>query len=103
MSLREFFLSQRLATRADVKKIAESQSKRRIQQVHRNADLNRRVEDLEMDLGYVALILGALLNKVEEKGVLSLAEVREAMAELDEIDGVKDGKLDISLLRDVSS
>jgi hypothetical protein len=56
-----------------------------------------------MDLGYVALILGALLNKVEEKGVLSLAEVREAMAELDEIDGVKDGKLDIRLLRDVSS
>ena len=103
MSLREFFLSQRLATRGDVKKIAESQSKRRIQQVHRNADLNRRVEDLEMDLGYVALILGALLNKVEEKGVLSLTEVREAMAELDEIDGVKDGKLDINILRDVSS
>ena len=103
MSLREFFFSQRLATNADVKKIAESQHKRRLQDVHRNADLNRRVEDLEMDLGYVALILGALLNKVEEKGVLSLTEVREAMAELDEIDGVKDGKLDINILRDVSS
>ena len=76
MSLSEFFLSQRLATRGEVKKIVESQSKRRIQQVHRNADLNRRVEDLEMDLGYVALILGALLNKVEEKGVLSLAEIQ---------------------------
>jgi hypothetical protein len=44
-----------------------------------------------------------LLQKVDEKGVLSRDEVRETMASLDEIDGVKDGRLDINILRGLNA
>ena len=35
--------------------------------------------------------------------MLSRDEVREAMASLDEIDGVKDGRLDINILRGLNA
>ena len=58
-----------------------------------------RIRELEQDLGYVALVLGSILSKLDEKGVVSRDDLKQEMARLDELDGVKDGKLDIRVLR----
>ncbi|MCA3007173.1 MAG: hypothetical protein INH34_02230 [Phycisphaerales bacterium] len=58
-----------------------------------------RIEALENDLGFVALLLGSLLAKLDEKGVLTRQDVKDAMPTLDGADGVADGKLDIRVLR----
>ena len=102
MSLYNFFFPQQAA--ADhLQELAKSQKEKSREESHHSKHQDERLEELEMDLGYVSLILGALLQKVDEKGVLSRAEVRETMSALDEIDGVKDGKLDINLLRGLNA
>jgi hypothetical protein len=60
---------------------------------------DKRIADLEDDVGFLALILATLLQKVEEKGLVSRDEVRAALAELDDQDGVRNGKLDVEVLR----
>ena len=64
-------------------------------------ELSARVAELEQDLGYVTLVLGSILRKLDEKGVVTRDDVKGEIAQLDELDGVKDGKLDIQLLRDM--
>jgi hypothetical protein len=44
-------------------------------------------------------LLGSLLAKLDEKGVLTRQDVKDAMPTLDGADGVADGKLDIRVLR----
>jgi hypothetical protein len=58
-----------------------------------------RIEALENDLGFVALLLGSLLAKLDEKGALTRQDLKDAMQTLDGADGVADGKLDIRVLR----
>ena len=59
-----------------------------------------RMKELEHDVGFLALTLAALLQKVEEKGVLTREEVRDSMDALDGLDGVRDGKIDVGILKD---
>ena len=63
------------------------------------AELQSQIEALEDDLGYVALVLGSLLQVLDSKDVLSRDDVRTVILEVDELDGVADGKLDINVLR----
>jgi len=102
MSLYNFFFPQQAA--ADhLQKLARTQARTSQQGARQVKIQDERIDELEQDLGYVALILGSLLQKVDEKGVLSRDEVRETMASLDEIDGVKDGRLDINILRGLNA
>lgn len=64
-------------------------------------EITARVTSLEHDLGYVALVLGSILRKLDEKGLVTRDDVKREIAQLDELDGLKDGKLDIRLLRDM--
>ncbi len=57
-----------------------------------------RLDDLENDVGFVALLLAAMLDKLDEKGVVTRDDLRNAVAKLDEIDGVRDGRLDVNAL-----
>jgi len=102
MSLYNFFFPQQ-ATADHLQQLARAQRQKSRQESRQSKFQDERIDEMEMDLGYVSLILGALLQKVDEKGVLSRAEVRETMAALDEIDGVKDGKLDINILRGLNA
>jgi hypothetical protein len=43
--------------------------------------------------------LARLLQKVQEKDVVTRAEVKAAMAELDLMDGVEEGRLDVDVLK----
>jgi hypothetical protein len=58
-----------------------------------------RIDDLEDDIGYLSLVLGVLLQKVDEKGLITREEVESSLASLDQFDGEQDGKLDVDVLR----
>ncbi|MFK7740546.1 MAG: hypothetical protein AB8H80_09485 [Planctomycetota bacterium] len=91
------------ANRVDDMQRGRRRARRRASQ-RRNAliqDLANDVTDLREDLGYVTLVLGSVLAKLDEKGTLSRADVQATMAELDVLDGVADGKLDIDVLKSV--
>ena len=102
MSLYNFFFPQQAA--ADhLQTLAQTQARTSRRDAHKSSIQSERIDELEQDLGYVALVLGSLLQKVDEKGVLSRDEVRETMTSLDAIDGVKDGRLDINILRGLNA
>lgn len=61
--------------------------------------LETRVTQLEDDLGRVALLTRALIDAVLKKGLLSQIELAEMMTKADMSDGTRDGKLDLSVLR----
>jgi len=61
--------------------------------------LEARVAQLEDDLGRVALLTRALMDAVLKKGLLSQVEIAEMMTKADLSDGERDGKLDLSSLR----
>lgn len=61
-------------------------------------DLQKRVDQLEDDLGRVALLTRALIDAILKKGVLTQIELAEMMTKADMQDGVRDGKLDMRTL-----
>lgn len=100
MSLFDFFFPEQ-AQAAHLRRIADQNTARRRQRKRAPLPnpLEERIATLEEDVGYLALMLGALLEKADEKGVLSREEIKTTLKELDEVDGVADGKLDIAVLR----
>lgn len=86
--------SRRQARRNDAR--AERESEARDSRV---TELEGRVQELERDLGFVALLLGSLLHTANKKGVVTRHEVASALESLDAGDGARDGMLDIEALR----
>ena len=87
---------------------AQASHLRSLAQAHRGSARRRsvgggktqdRLKSLEEDLGYVTLVLGSILHKLDEKGLVKREDLRASMSELDSIDGAKDGKLDINILK----
>jgi hypothetical protein len=61
--------------------------------------MKARIEQLEGDLGRVALLARALADACIRKGLLTSDELAAMIAEVDVIDGVPDGRLDPKALR----
>ena len=61
--------------------------------------LKMRIDDLENDMGFVVLVLGSLLSAIEEKGVVTRADVERELNELDLIDGKRNGKMSVRILK----
>jgi len=79
----------------------EEQTKRRARAMRRDRrSAARQREDLESDVGFLALTLLSLVRSLVEKGVLSPEDLRAHMRELDAADGVEDGKLDPDAARE---
>ena len=57
--------------------------------------LEARVQQLEDDLGRVALVARALMDACLKKGVLTQLEIAEMMRKADASDGSEDGRLDL--------
>jgi hypothetical protein len=68
----------------------------------RRSSTNKRLRDLEEDLGFLTLTVTALVHKIEEKQLLTRAEIRDTVNELDDLDGVREGRLDVGLLKDLA-
>jgi len=106
MSFFDFFFPEQ-AQASHLRSIAETQSlqahqdgqnrfreeRERRWESSRSQDLERRVEELENDLGQAGLIIESLLQLLEEKSVLKRDEVAKRAIEVDLADGVRDGKL----------
>jgi hypothetical protein len=101
MSLYDFFFPEQ-AQATHLREIARSQRTGKRDSRSRKRESKKRIDDLEDDLGYVALVLGSLLQKLDEKGHVTRDEARAVMSELDGLDGAQDGKLDINILKGIS-
>ena len=71
----------------------EMYARRRTEQRGR-IELRQRVEELEDDLGRVALLARALAEACLQKGILTRNEVAAMASKVDLADGVQDGQLD---------
>ena len=101
MSLFDFLFPQQAAA-SHLRRMADKQ--RRDERINRirnaaNENLERRIEELEHDVGILSLALAAILDSANEKEVISRDEIRDKIFELDVLDGFRDGKLDVSVLR----
>lgn len=61
--------------------------------------LQKEVQSLRNDLGYVTLLLGAIVDQLDAKGTLTRTDLRAAVEAIDLVDDVEDGKLDIEALK----
>lgn len=101
MSLFEFFFPEQ-AQAAQLRRLADQQRSSRLADRTTRSDvaqLEKRIADLEQDLGFTALLLGGLLDELDRKETVSRSDLAAAMQKLDSIDGVADGRLDIRILR----
>jgi len=106
MSFFDFFFPEQ-AQASHLRNIAESQQLQSHQEgqrqfreererrwdASRSQGLERRVEELENDLGQAGLIIEALMHLLQKKGTLTRDEVAKRAIEVDLADGVRDGKL----------
>jgi hypothetical protein len=60
--------------------------------------LHKRVNQLEEIAGFQSLIIQGILSKLDEKELISKNDIHDSLDGLDELDGVKDGKLNINTL-----
>ena len=105
MSFFDFFFPQ-VAQASHLRSIAETQrldsmhaanhrfndERERRWEAARGNILERRVEELERDLGQAGLIIESLLQVLEEKGTLKREEIGLRAMEVDAADGSKDGR-----------
>ncbi|MFK7740547.1 MAG: hypothetical protein AB8H80_09490 [Planctomycetota bacterium] len=105
MSLFDWFFPEQ-AQASHLRKLTEQQRGSRRSTQRQNATVNaleKRIESLEQDLGFASLVLASVMAKLDEKGTVSRADIKAAMAEIDEIDGVADGRLDVNVLKGMQS
>lgn len=98
MSLFDFLLLEANHSKR-IQKLKRSQSKSAQRGVRARGRLERRVEELESDVGFLTLVLAALMAEAEESGSLSRDGLLAKIRAVDGFDGLEDGRLDIGLLR----
>src|SRR3712207_2547608 len=101
MSLYDFFLPE-VSEASQLRRIAENQERFARAKENENANLRyqnnqlaQRVQRLEYDVGSVALMLAAVVKKLDEKGQITRDELKHALDELDLLDGLRDGKISV--------
>lgn len=105
MSLFDFFFPEQ-SQAANLRRIADqsARNERRRNSASRETkatldSLHQQVEDLRGDLGFTALVLGSLVARLDEKGVVTRADLQAVMARLDLADDIADGTLDVERLK----
>lgn len=101
MSLFDFLFPEHAAA-SHLRRMADRQKRRdRIERSRESgrANLEQRIDELENDIGVLALALAAILDAANENGTISRDEIRNKITKLDVLDGSRDGKLDVSVLR----
>jgi hypothetical protein len=82
----------------DLSRSMRTANRRRRQEA---GDTRRALEDLEEDVGLLALLLLVQLKKLMASGMLTKEEILETLAEIDGLDDKQDGGLDPNTLRKV--
>ena len=103
MALSDFFLSDGEYHLRELVTLQRQQMRRDRNQERRNSraekSVEKKIEQLEHDLGFVSLLLASVMELLNDKGVVKRNDVKEIFKDLDLVDGVKDGKIDINMLR----
>jgi len=66
---------------------------------HQNYQVNFALENLENDVGTLALILAAILKMLDERGQITREDLKETLKNLDILDGIGNGKISVNELR----
>ncbi len=105
MSLMDLLFPQ-IATATHLRSIrdqnAETDGLQRLREIRQSATLQAlksRIDSLEDDLGYVTLVLSGLMSTLDEKGVIRRDDLKEELSQLDGVDGIRDGKISIQMLK----
>lgn len=100
MSLFDFFFPDTATTH--LRKIAgEAEQANRIREhgtlklEQQNRQLRERVARLDHEVGALALVVASILKRLDEKGQVTRAEVRETIEKLDMLDKVRDGRISV--------
>ena len=93
----DFILSEQLDYAKARVRMERRRSRRRHRSLKRMAE--QRIEALEKDVGFLALTLSALIERLDASGSVTREDVRTMVDALDDFDGVKDGQLDVTMLR----
>ncbi len=99
MSLFDFFFPEE-AQAAHLRRLADSQARsnthNRIANARAQASAattQRRIEELENELGQMTILVESLLECIEEQGLLSRKQLAQKIGEIDARDGVIDGRI----------
>ena len=84
------------SNRNSFKQIADQQKWKTLKNDHRSARLEDRIDELENDVVTLSLSLVSLLDTINEKGFITRDQVK---AKMEQFDGLEDGKLPVSVLR----
>lgn len=102
MSLFDWFFPQQ-AQAAHLRNLSANSQRFERKQKQNLGSLRQRIQQLEENQGVIALVLGSLLEKLDDNGVLARGDIEAKMQEIDEYDGIKDGKLNVTALQQLAS
>ena len=66
-----------------------------------SGEMEKRLEALEGDVGFLSLLVLGILDGLEEKGLVTREDLAALMEEMDALDGAKDGKVNVQILRNL--
>lgn len=84
---------------ASAEHMQELASSMRRQSRRSNMQSSAKLKACEDDIGFLGLMMFALVRKLIDNGTLSPDDLSSAFAELDGMDGAKDGKIDLKILQ----
>lgn len=99
MSFFDFFFPDQ-AQAAHMRRLADSTSlantQARIARArinHNQSSSDKRIDELESEVGQLTIIIEALLESISDKGILSREDIARKIGEIDSRDGVIDGRI----------
>ena len=108
MGLYDFFFTEASQTES-LRKIADAhernsrvRERERVEVRRQNYQIELALENLENDVGTLDLFLATILKMLDEKGQITRDELKETLKNLDLLDGIRDGKINVNNLRDGS-
>lgn len=81
------------------KRVEDLRARRNAQSRARVEQLTEEVTRLRGDVGFLTLLLGALVGRLHARGQLTRQELLSALREYDAADNIEDGALDIEALK----
>ncbi len=98
MSLFEFFFPEQ-AQAEHLREIASHQRRSLYEKKLDETRQEKRLTQLENDVGTMALILGSIIKKLDETGQIDRTDLKNIIKEMDLLDDVRDGKISVEHLR----
>jgi len=59
------------------------------------------IDALRADVQFLSLVIAAILKRLSEQKTMSLGDVSDLLDEIDELDGLRDGGLEVGVLRGI--